>query len=169
VFVLRVTRFTEPAGDFGALLEPSSIPQLIQRLDDIFQQAVYNGLWNGPPQWNVSCPNGNCTFPPVKSLSWCSQCVDASNEVVMAGDGMNIDFGYDPANGTLNIDGTQGWAYAYYGLTINTGQFDVDVALNSSNAAQYIQDGANYQVYLYVPTSYVVRSGMMEKIIDGLS
>ena len=81
----------------------------------------------------------------------------------MAGNGMNIDFGYDPANDTLNEKGANGasgyngydWAYAYYGLTINTGQFDVDVTLNSSNAAQYIQDGTNYQVYLYVPTSHV--------------
>lgn len=165
VFVLRVTRFTEPAGDFGALLEPSSIPQLIQRLDDIFQQAVYNGLWNGPPQWNVSCPNGNCTFPPITSLSWCSQCVDASNEVAMAGDGMNIDFGYDPPNITLNPDGSKGfnWAYAHYGLTINTGQFELDVTLNSSNAAEY-ETPAPYsstwsqvslQVSLYVPTSHI--------------
>lgn len=84
---------------------------------------------------------------------------------------MNIHFGYDPVNDTLNEKGVNGydWAYAYYGLTINTGQFDVDVTLNSSNAAQYIQDGANYQVYLYVPTSHVVKSDMMEKIIDGLS
>jgi len=113
-----------------------AIHQLIQRLDDIFQQVVYDDLWNGPPQWKASCPNGNCTFPPVKSLSWCSQCVGVLDEVAIAGDGMNIDFGYDPANDALNENGANGfdWANAYYGLTINTGQFDVDVTLNSNTA-----------------------------------
>ena len=56
-----------------------------------------------------SCPNGDCAFPPSKSLSWCSQCVDPVDEVAVEGDDMNIDFGYDPANDTLNEKGVNNY------------------------------------------------------------
>ncbi len=126
--------------------------------DDIYQKAVYDGLWNGAPSWTVSCPNGNCTFPPFKSLSWCSECVDVTDYVIMTGDGMNIDF-LHPLNvsaGYENFD----WAQADYQLNIDMGTtFVVDQPLNTYNAGELqiaLDDtSSNLEAFLHVPTSHV--------------
>jgi hypothetical protein len=44
--------------------------------ESLFTQAVRNGIELDPPELSPSCPSGNCTWPIVTSVGWCSKCED---------------------------------------------------------------------------------------------
>lgn len=61
-------------------------------LDFLIQQNVNQAMWNNTPGFSAFCGSGNCTYPPVQTLSWCPRCEDITEAVELNGCEMAFDF-----------------------------------------------------------------------------
>lgn len=48
-------------------------------------KATNTAIWSNEVVFNPTCPSGNCTWAPFRSVSWCSQCEDVTSVASLVG------------------------------------------------------------------------------------
>lgn len=58
---------------------------LIPEIDTSYMKAISTGIWSDEAVFNPSCPSGNCTWTPFRSVGWCSKCEDVTSAATLVG------------------------------------------------------------------------------------
>ena len=76
-----------------------------------FMSAVEAAFWSEPSQFarNPTCASGNCTWPPFRSVGWCSKCEDITSSASLSGCTYTVDGDFSPPNRSYG----QGYSYSH--------------------------------------------------------
>ena len=63
-----------------------------------FLSAIEAGIWSGASQFSShpTCPSGNCTWLPFRSVGWCSKCEDITSSASVSGCSYTLDGDFPP-------------------------------------------------------------------------
>ncbi|KAL3449190.1 hypothetical protein BJX65DRAFT_306251 [Aspergillus insuetus] len=104
----------------GAAVRQSRYGPLFLQVDDREVPAYHRGLWTNDFDVQPLCPSGNCTWPTVQSLGFCSTCTDMTSEATFICEQGTEDGLLKPCRAEIPGDGTSNTTTRFRGLELSS-------------------------------------------------